>query len=238
MSETAIEIPATPAPALLVSDDEAPEMRDYVRRPTPPLLVVLSGPSGVGKDVTLARMRELGYPFHYAVTATTRPQRPEEVDGVDYHFKTVDEFQQMLRSGQLLESAEVYGHFYGIPKSEVTDHLARGEDVIVKPDVQGAATIKRQAPQAVFIFLAPPSFTEQAERLRRRKTEDPNALAARLRIAGEEMRALPNFDYVVVNRTGKLNDTVREIIAILTAEKCRVRPRQINFQERNGVHDR
>jgi guanylate kinase len=186
----------------------------------------------VGKDVTLARLREMGYPFHYAVTATTRPRRPAETDGVDYHFKTVAEFEQMRHAGQLLEWAEVYGHYYGIPKSEVTDYLARGEDVIVKPDVQGAATIKRQAPNAVFIFLAPPSFAEQAERLRRRKTEDPDALALRLRIAAEEMKALPEFDYVVVNHTGKLNDTVREVIAILTAEKCRVYPRQIRLQER------
>ncbi|HMA35894.1 MAG TPA: guanylate kinase, partial [Chloroflexia bacterium] len=114
----------------------------------------------------------------------------------------------------------------------------RGEDVIVKPDVQGAATIKRQAPNAVFIFLAPPSFAEQADRLRRRKTEDPAALALRLRIAGEEMRALPEFDYVVVNHTGQLDATVRQIISILTAEKCRVHPRQITLQERTGNHGR
>ena len=119
-------------------------MREYVQRPAPPLLVVISGPSGVGKDATLVRMRELGYRFHYAVTATTRPRRPGEVDGRDYHFKSLDEFAEMRRTGQLLEWAEVYGHYYGIPKSEVTAHLARGEDVVVKPDVQGAATIKRQ----------------------------------------------------------------------------------------------
>ncbi|MGI8586253.1 MAG: guanylate kinase [Chloroflexia bacterium] len=202
-------------------------MSGYVRRPPQPLLVVISGPSGVGKDVTLARMRELGYPFHYAVTATTRPRRPNEVDGEDYHFKTAAEFERMRRDGKLLEWAEVYGHFYGIPKSEVTEYLARGEDVIVKPDVQGAATIRRQVPEAVFIFLAPPSLAEQAERLRLRKTENPEALAVRLRIAGVELRALPDFDYVVVNHTGKLTDTVRQIISILTAEKCRVNPRRV-----------
>jgi len=199
---------------------------------------VISGPSGVGKDVTLNRMRELGYRFHYAVTATTRPRRPNEVEGRDYHFKTLAEFEEMRRTGKLLEWAEVYGHYYGIPKSEVTEYLARGEDVVVKPDVQGAATIKRQVPNAVFIFLAPPSFGEQAQRLRLRKTEDPEALALRLQIAGEEMRALPMFDYVVVNHTGKLNETVNEIVCILTAEKCRVRPRQITIHERMSDHGR
>jgi len=232
MGETATEIPPVQGAPALPRDDEVPEMSGYVLRAPPPLLVVISGPSGVGKDVTLTRLRELGYPFHYAVTATTRPQRESEVNGVDYHFKSVAEFQYMYRRGELLESAEVYGHYYGIPKAEVTDYLARGEDVIVKPDVQGAATIKRQAPDAVFIFLAPPSFAEQAERLRRRKTEDPAALAQRLQIAVQEMRALPMFDYVVVNHTGKLNDTVRQVIAILTAEKCRVQPRQIRLQEK------
>ncbi len=212
-------------------DGDVPEMVAYVQRPTPPLLVVISGPSGVGKDVTLTHMRERGYPFHYAVTATTRPCRPGEVDGRDYHFKTVTEFEEMLHHGALLESAEVYGNYYGIPKSEVTDYLAQGEDVIVKPDVQGAATIKRQMPQAVSIFLAPPSLAEQADRLRRRKTENPTVLALRLRIAGAEMQALPNFDYVVVNHTGKLDQTVQQIIAILTAEKCRVHPRYIPLQE-------
>jgi guanylate kinase len=210
-------------------DADVPQMRQYVTRPVSPLLVVISGPSGVGKDVTLARMRELGYRFHYAVTATTRAQRVGEVDGVDYHFKTPAEFEEMRRSDQLLEWAEVYGHYYGIPKSEVTDYLKRGEDVVVKPDVQGAATIKQQAPEAVFIFLAPPSFAEQAERLRRRKTEDPAALAVRLRIAGQEMAALEMFDYVVVNHTGKLNETVNEIVSILTAEKCRVHPRHLTL---------
>lgn len=236
MGETAIDMSAadSPAPGVIPRDADVPEMRAYVARPAPPLLVVISGPSGVGKDVTLARMRELGYRFHYAVTATTRPRRPTEVDGKDYHFKSPEEFEQMRRNGELLEWAQVYGSYYGIPKSEVTDHLARGEDVVVKPDVQGAATIKRGCPEAVFIFLAPPSFAEQAERLRRRKTEDPTALALRLQIAGEEMRALPMFDYVVVNHTGKLNETVREIICILTAEKCRVDPRRITLQERTS----
>ena len=238
MGETAIEISSVqePEPMVVPHDAAVPEMNAYVLRPQPPLLVVISGPSGVGKDVTLARMRELGYKFHYAVTATTRPRRSTEQDGVDYHFKTVAEFERMRREGELLEWAQVYGHYYGIPKSEVTDYLARGEDVVVKPDVQGAATIKRYVPEAVFIFLAPPSFAEQAERLRLRKTEDPAELALRRRIAGDEMHALSQFDYVVVNHTGKLTETVRQIVCILTAEKCRVHPRQINLQERTGTH--
>src|SRR4051794_22275222 len=150
MNETAIETATAPEPEVTAGpqDADVPEMRAYVNRPASPLLVVISGPSGVGKDVTLNRMRELGYRFHYAVTATTRPRRPNEVDGRDYHFKTPAEFEEMRRTGQLLEWAEVYGHYYGVPKSEVTDYLARGEDVVVKPDVQGAATIQRQVPNA------------------------------------------------------------------------------------------
>src|SRR4051794_29860607 len=127
MNETAIETATAPEPELTAGPQDAnvPEMHEYVNRPPPPLLVVISGPSGVGKDVTLNRMRELGYPSHSAVTATPRPRRPNEVEGRDYHFKTLAEFEEMRRTGKLLEWAEVYGHYYGIPKSEVTEYLAR-----------------------------------------------------------------------------------------------------------------
>ena len=208
---------------------EVPEIERYVNRRTTPLLVIISGPSGVGKDVTLQRMRELGYPFHYTVTATTRPIRPGEVDGLHYHFRTKDEFQRMREAGELLEEAEVYGNFYGVPKSEVLEHLARGEDVIVKPDVQGARSMRALVPNAIYIFLAPPSMDELEDRLRQRKTEDPAALERRLRIAREEMKALPEYEYVVVNQTDKLDECVEEIAAIMTAEKCRVNPRQISL---------
>ncbi len=194
-----------------------------------PLLIVLSGPSGVGKDATLKRMKELGYPFHFVVTVTTRPKRPGEVEGVDYHFISMEEFQRMLESGELLEHANVYGNYYGVPKQDVREALARGEDVLLRIDVQGAATIKKVVPDGVFIFLAPPSMEELIRRLRRRKTESPERLERRIRIAREEMKALPNYDYVVINRDGRLDETVKQIAAIITAEKCRVHRRRIEL---------
>ena len=211
----------------LVPDTDVPEMALYVRRPAPPLVMVLSGPSGVGKDVAIEQIRERGYPFYYTVTYTTRAQRPGEIDGVHYNFVTLAQYQALLAQNAFLEHAEVYGHCYAVPRREVHDALAAGQDVIIKADVQGARTLKQKVPTAIFVFLAPPSMEEQAERLRRRKTEDAAAQAARLRIAREEMRALPLFDYVVVNRTGRLKETVSEILAIFQAEKCRVQPRSI-----------
>ena len=216
---------------LVAAAGPVPEIEQYVDRPSPPLLVVLTGPSGVGKDVTLERMKELRLPFHYVVTVTTRKQRPGEIDGVHYHFVSKEEYARMLENGDLWEHAEVYGNSYGIPRWEVIDPLRRGEDVIMKPDVQGAHTIRRKEPDAVFIFLAPPSIEEQARRLYLRKTEDPQELAERLKVARQEMHELTHFDYVVVNHSNRLDDTVRQIEAILQAEKCRVHPRKIRLAE-------
>ena len=207
------------------------EFELYVQRPKPPLLVVLTGPSGVGKDVTLERMRELGVNFHYVVTVTTRKQRPGEVHGKHYYFVTRDEYNRMLANEELLEHAQVFDNSYGIPRSEVVPYLRRGEDVIMKPDVQGAQHIRDLEPEAVFIFLAPPSMEEQARRLIKRKTEDPQELERRLRTAREEMQQLTYFDYVVVNHSNKLDDTVRTIEAIMQAEKAKVHPRRLRLAE-------
>jgi guanylate kinase len=189
------------------------------------LLIVLSGPSGAGKDTVLNRMKELGLPFHYVVTATTRPRRAGENNGVDYYFCSEAEFQEMMQQGELLEWAQVYGHWYGVPKQPVKQALEKREDVIVKVDVQGAATIKNLLSGAVLIFLAPPSIKEYEERLRQRKTESETELKVRVEKVTEELRSLPLFDYVVVNRQGELDSTVSQIEAIVTAEKCRVNPR-------------
>ncbi|MDQ3927702.1 MAG: guanylate kinase [Chloroflexota bacterium] len=205
----------------------------HVNRPAPPLLVVLTGPSGVGKDVTLARMKELGVPFHYVVTVTTRAQRPGEIDGTHYTFLSRQEYERMRADGELLEHAEVYGNFYGIPRSQVVDYLKSGTDVIMKPDVQGARKIKELEPDAIFIFLAPPSMDELGLRLYYRKTEDLKELATRLKLAGQEMQALGDFDYVVVNHHKRLDETVEAIKAIIQAEKCRVHPRKIRLLEEN-----
>jgi len=195
-----------------------------------PLLVVISGPSGVGKDATLKRMEELGYPFHFVVTATTRPRRPNEVDGVDYHFISEREFTAMLEKDELLEHAIVYGQHKGIPRKQVREALASGKDVIMRIDVQGAATIRRLVPEAVFIFLTASSEEELIRRLKKRRTETAEGLERRIATARGEMKRLDEFDYVVVNRDGHLDDTVKTIAAIITAEKCKVKQRKIELE--------
>lgn len=196
---------------------------------TTPLLIVISGPSGVGKDAILNGMRQLHQPMHFAVTATTRPQRPGEKDGTDYHFTTADRFQEMISGGELVEWANVYGNFYGVPRCEVHQAFADGLDVVVKVDVQGAASIKEIVAEAVFIFVAPPSMEDLEERLRERKTESGIDLNLRTKAAEEEMTSLPMFDYMVVNYDGRLEVAVSQISAIITAEKCRVKARSIGI---------
>ena len=194
-----------------------------------PLLVVISGPSGVGKDTTLTRMREMGYPFHFVVTATTRPQRPGEVHGQDYYFVSMEEFTAMIEQGELLEHALVYGEYKGVPKAQVRQALASSKDAIMRLDVQGAATVRKLVPDAVLIFLVASSEEELERRLRARKTESPKGLETRIATTRQEMSCIDNFDYVVVNRDNHLDDTVRRIMAIITAEKCRVKQRRIEL---------
>ena len=193
------------------------------------LLIVLSGPSGVGKDAVLARMRRSGRPFHYVVTATTRPKRAGEKDGVNYHFLSQKQFQQMIDEDQLLEWANVYGNYYGVPKAQVTSALSNGVDTIVKVDIQGAAAIKRALPQALFIFLMPPSMEALEKRLKRRRSESSEGLALRLEKAKEEIRSLPFFDYVITSHQNKLADVVLQIDAIVATEKRRVKPRTVRL---------
>jgi guanylate kinase len=194
-----------------------------------PLLVVISGPSGVGKDALLACLKARGGNYHVAVTATTRPRRPQEVDGRHQHFLTPQRFEAMLAAGEFLENALVYGYRYGVPKSEVRDALARGQDVLVRTDVQGAATIKGAVPQAVTIFLAPSSpsagsgqaLAELEERLRRRGLDSEEQLRLRLAKARLELDAAGHFDHVVVNAEGKLDEAVAQVERIIAAEKAR-----------------
>ena len=195
--------------------------------PTKPLLIVLSGPSGAGKDALLTRMKELGSPLEYITTVTTRAQRAKERDNVDYHFISERKFQEMIENNELLEWANVYGNWYGVPKQPVKQALDRGQDIIVKVDTQGAATIKKILPEAVFIFLIPPSMEELITRLKQRHTESPFDLALRIKTAEEEIKQLPLFDYIVVNKRDEIDLAASEIKAIITAEKCRVSPRKI-----------
>jgi guanylate kinase len=194
-----------------------------------PLLIVLSGLSGVGKDTVLAGIRKSGLPLEISVSATTRPRRAAEKDGFDYHFVSPATFQEMIDKNQLLEWASVYGNLYGIPREPVRRALRNGRDVLVKIDVQGAATIKKIIPRAVFIFLIPPSMEELEERLRQRRTESPADMELRLKTASRELKKLSMFDYAVVNRLGEIDRAVAEIVAIITAEKCRVKPREISL---------
>jgi guanylate kinase len=181
------------------------------------LLIVISGPSGVGKDTIIAKMKELGRPLHYVVTATTRPQRAGETDGLDYHFISRERFEEMIKRGELLEWANVYGNLYGVPKHDVQQAMAQGLDVIVKVDVQGAATLKGILPQAVFIFMAPASVDELEPRLKQRETESDKEFKLRMETATEEMKSLPMFDYVVINRHDRIDLTIAQIDAIITA---------------------
>ena len=193
------------------------------------LLIVLSGPSGVGKDALLRKMKEQKYPFHYVVTVTSRPRREGERDGVDYRFVSQREFQQMIDNGELLEWANVYGNYYSVPRKEISQALSKGRDVIVKVDVQGAATIKRILPQAVFIFLRPPSMEELERRLKQRHSESAKDLALRLRKAEEEMKSLPLFDHVLTSYQGKLDEAISQIQSIVAAEKRQVKPRVVEL---------
>lgn len=194
-----------------------------------PLFIVISGFSGVGKDATLDKMKKAGFPFHYVVTATTRPKRPGEKDCVDYHFLSEDKFRQMIKTNQFLEWAKVYGNYYGVPKRKIEEALRQGQDTIVKVDVQGAATIKQILPDAVFIFLMAPSTEELTNRLRQRHGLHSEDLDLRLSKAREEIKSLPLFDYVVVSHTDDLDLTVTQINAIVTAEKCRLKPRVVRL---------
>ena len=192
-----------------------------------PLLIVLSGPSGAGKDALLTRLRETGYPIVYITTLTTRPKRANEQDTLDYHFVSPDKFQEMIKNKELLEWANVYGNLYGVPRKPVKKAMESGQNTIVKVDTQGAATIKKLIPEAVFVFLMTPSLEELTIRLRQRRTESPFDLARRINTAQEEIAQLPLFDYVIVSNRDEIDQAMAKIEAIITAEGCRVIPRQI-----------
>ena len=193
------------------------------------LLIVLSGPSGVGKDAVLIRMRASSYPLEYITTITTRRKRAKERNNVDYHFVSKEQFQKLIARNELLEWASVYGNWYGVPKQPVKQALDNGRDTIVKVDTQGAATIKKILPQAVFIFLMPSTMAELITRLKQRHTESSFNLNLRVETAEKEIKQLPLFDYMVINRQGEINLAVSQITSIITAEKCRMTPREISL---------
>jgi len=174
-------------------------------------------------------MRKVGTPFHFVVTATTRSRRAIERDGVDYIFHNRDTFLNMVAKNEMLEWAEVYGNYYGVPKSQVIRALNEGKDVFVKTDVQGAATIREIAPDAVSIFLRPSEMSDLAQRLGQRHSESTDALARRLDTAHREMAEAPKFDHIVTNKQGELNETVSDIQEILARERLREPPRCVRL---------
>jgi len=194
-----------------------------------PLLIVLSGPSGVGKDSVIRELKRSFEEVHYAVTATTRPRRQGEIAGSSYFFVTEGEYRSLLDRGELLAPARVHGYWYGAPLAPLRSALRDGQDVLLKLDVQGAIQVRRCLPQATFIFLAPSSMAELLQRLRCRSTESSEDLEQRMKDARFEMEQMPCYDYVVVNGEDDLPATVASVSCIIAAERLRVHRQRLTL---------
>jgi guanylate kinase len=201
--------------------------QDFYPHTHEPLLIVISGPSGSGKDTVIEQMEAQGLPFEFVVTATTRPPRADEVYGVDYLFLTKDQFAEMIEKGELLEYAIVYEDFKGVPQEQVRLALNSGKDVVMRLDVQGAKTMRRLAPEALLIFLTAQDEDELVRRLTARKSEDTEGLKLRIATARQELKQIDLFDYVVINRENHLDETLDTIMAIIKAEHARVHHRKV-----------
>lgn len=225
ISEVEVELMAELEDALGFPLSQAPQS------PAPkPLVIVISGPSGVGKDAVIKKLQHSRSDVHFVVTATTRPMRPGEVDGVDYYFMSKSEFQEMIENHELLEHAIVYGDYKGIPKQQVREFMSQGMDVVLRVDVQGAATVRSiLGSEAIFIFLVAESEMALVKRLIERKTETMDKMLVRVATAREELTRMEEFDYVVVNQEGCLDRTVSLIGSIIDAEKARVKPKAAEF---------
>lgn len=197
---------------------------ERLRNSDAPRAFIISGPSGVGKDTVLEQLR-LSYPDAvYVVTATSRPKRPGEIEGVHYHFIERGDFERQIEAGEFIENAIVYNNLYGVPRTPIVDGIAAGRDVIIKVDVKGAATLREKISNTVSIFLAPESMRELLGRLHSRKTDDYDALKRRFTTASDELDRVEEFDYVVFNEAEQLEAAVRCITNIIEAEKARVSP--------------
>lgn len=194
-----------------------------------PLLIVISGPSGVGKDSLLRELKARELPFHFVVTVNTRAARPDEKEGVDYIFISRAKFEEMKSQGELLEAAKVYNDYKGVPREQVKEAMASGKDVLMRLDVQGAATIRKATSEALLIFLTTTSKEELVERLRARNTENKADLEMRIATARKEFSRVEEFDYVVVNKEDRLQEAVDQVVDIINAEHQRVQPRRVNL---------
>ncbi len=197
--------------------------------PTNPLLIVISGPSGIGKDAVVGLLRKTNPDTHFVITMNSRPPRPDEVDGRDYFFVSRETFEAMIEADELLEHANVYSDYKGIPKAQVREALASGKDVIMRLDVQGAMTIRRICPDAILIFLTASSRDEWVNRLLERRSETPEELELRFNTAALEFAMMDQFDYLVVNSDQHLDKTIEDIQAIIRAEHMRTTPRKVDL---------
>ncbi|MCO5176673.1 MAG: guanylate kinase [Thermomicrobiales bacterium] len=205
------------------------ELIAEVRASVRPRLYVISGPSGVGKDTIIDNLRPRLPDFYFAVTATTRPRRPGEIDGVHYYFMTPEEFDRNLADGEFIEHAEVYGNCYGVLKGGVRAALREGRNAIVKVDVQGAASIRALSAEAIMIFLMPTSIEELTRRLWTRKTDARDALLHRINTAAQELARVGEFDYRVFNEEGQVDRALDDIMAIISAEQLKVIQREASL---------
>ena len=198
--------------------------------PASGLVFVLSGPSGVGKSTLIERLKADQFPITHCVTATTRPRRQGEVEGVHYYFLDETKYDHLLATAQFLEHAVVHNLYrYGIPLHSIRDGLRRGQDVILAPDVQGASTVRWKLPNAITIFLRPPSLEELVPRLAARGTENDEERRIRLATAEREMQRVSEYDYVIVNQRDRLDEAILDLKAIVTAERLRVCPRLVTL---------
>jgi guanylate kinase len=191
-----------------------------------PLIIVISGTSGIGKDAVIKGLKAHNPPIHFVITATTRPPRADEKNGVDYFFYSRAGFEQRIAQCEFIEHALVYQDYKGIPRSQVEKALECGQDVVLKLDVQGAATIRKLYPQAILIFLVPKTVEEWYDRLCDRRSETPDSLKVRVDTAIREVAQVDIFDYVVLNAQDHLQTAVDDIFHIIQVEHLRVHHRK------------